>query len=300
MGALRTPDERFKDLPDWPYDSKVVDDLAGYEGLRMAYVDEGHADAEHTFLCLHGEPTWSYLYRKMIPVFRRTNARVVAPDLFGFGKSDKPEEDATYTYHFHRNSLLRLVERLDLYHVTLVVQDWGGILGLTLPMEMRERFDRILIMNTALPTGDEDLGAGFESWRAYVAEHPDLDVGRLMQRAVPGLTDEEARAYDAPFPDRRYKAGVRRFPELVPREPGMDGAEESRRAAAQLNGDFVGPIFMAIGAQDPVLGPPVMHRLRAAIPSCPAPMEIRDAGHFVPEHGERVAVEALRYFANQP
>jgi pimeloyl-ACP methyl ester carboxylesterase len=300
MSVLRTPDERFENLPKWPYESKYVDDLDGYEGLRMAYVDEGHAGAEQTYLCLHGEPTWSYLYRKMIPVFRRTDARVVAPDFFGFGKSDKPEDDATYTYHFHRNSLLRLVERLDLYHVTLVVQDWGGILGLTLPMEMRERFDRILIMNTALPDGETELGEGFESWRQYVAEHPDLDVGRLMQRAVPGISDAEAGAYDAPFPDRRYKAGVRRFPELVPRTPDMDGAEESRRAAAQLNGDFVGPIFMAIGAQDPVLGPPVMHRLRAAIPNCPAPMEIREAGHFVPEHGERVAVEALRYFSNQP
>jgi pimeloyl-ACP methyl ester carboxylesterase len=296
--ALRTPEDRFEQLVDFPYAPTYVDDLEGYAGMRMAVVDVGPADADRVFLCLHGEPTWSYLYRKMILVFEATGSRVVAPDFFGFGRSDKPVHDATYTYDFHRRALIALIARLDLGGITLVVQDWGGILGLTLPMEMPDRFERLLIMNTALPTGEHPIGPGFEAWKGFVAAHPDLEVGQLMQRAVPGLSDDEARAYDAPFPDVRFKAGVRRFPELVPVSPEMEGAETSKAALGFLRRRFTGPVFMAIGAQDPVLGPPVMRALQRAIPTCAEPLVLEDAGHFVQEHGERVATEALRYFGD--
>ena len=158
--ALRTPEKRFAMLPGLPYSPSYIEDLPGYEGLRIAYLDEGPKDAEVTFLCLHGEPTWSYLYRKMLPVFTAAGHRVIAPDLFGFGRSDKPVNDATYTFDFHRNSLLRFVERLDLTNIALVCQDWGGILGLTLPVDMQPRFSRMLIMNTALPIG-ESVSPGF-------------------------------------------------------------------------------------------------------------------------------------------
>ena len=299
MDMVRTPDHRFENLDGFPFEPRYVDDLPGFEGLRMARVDEGPADSNRVFLCLHGEPTWSYLYRKMIPVFVGSGARVVTPDLFGFGRSDKPVDDAVYTYHFHRRSLIAFIDRLGLERITLVVQDWGGILGLTLPMEMPDRIDRLVIMNTALPNGEHPLGDGFESWRAFVAGHPDLDVGRLMQRAVPGLSDGEARGYDAPFPDVRFKAGVRRFPELVPRTPDMDGADTSKAALEYLGTRFRGPVFMAVGAQDPVLGPPVMHALRRAIPGCAEPMVIEEAGHFVQEDGERVAVAALEAFGDR-
>ena len=151
MTVLRTPDDRFANLPDWPHAPHYIDDLSGYDGLRVHYVDEGPSDAAHTVLCLHGEPTWAYLYRRMIPVFREAGHRVVAPDWLGFGRSDKPEADDTYGFNWHRDMMLRLIERLDLTNITLVVQDWGGLLGLTLPHEMPERFDRLLIMNTALP-----------------------------------------------------------------------------------------------------------------------------------------------------
>jgi pimeloyl-ACP methyl ester carboxylesterase len=234
----------------------------------------------------------------MIPVFLRSGARVVAPDFFGFGRSDKPVDDSVYTYGFHRRSLIAFMERLGLEHVTLVVQDWGGILGLTLPMEMPGRIERLLIMNTALPTGDHPLGEGFESWRAFVAGRPDLDVGRLMQFAVPGLSDEAAKGYDAPFPDARYKAGVRRFPELVPRSPDMEGSEISKAALEYLGSRFEGQVFMAVGAQDPVLGPPVMQALSEAIRGCPEPMILDEAGHFVQEDGERVAIAALKAFGD--
>ena len=148
--ALRTPDDRFENLVDYPFEPNYVEDLDGYEGLRGHYVDEGSKDAEEVFLCLHGEPAWSYLYRKMIPEFVLAGGRVVAPDLLGFGKSDKPIGEDTYTFEFHRNYLIQLIERLDLKNITLVCQDWGGLLGLTLPMDMQRRFKRLIIMNTGL------------------------------------------------------------------------------------------------------------------------------------------------------
>ena len=154
---LRTPDERFANLPGYPFAPHYVEDLDGYRGLRVHYLDEGPRDAGKVFLCLHGQPTWSYLYRRMIPVFTAAGHRVVAPDLPGFGRSDKPADDARYTFMFHRDMLKNLVERLDLRNVVLTVQDWGGLLGLTLPMDMPERFSGLLIMNTAFATGDVPL-----------------------------------------------------------------------------------------------------------------------------------------------
>jgi pimeloyl-ACP methyl ester carboxylesterase len=291
--ALRTPDPRFVDLDGWPYQPRYVTDLEGYEGLRMHYVDEGPADAEHVFLCLHGEPTWAYLYRKMIPVFVEAGHRVIAPDFFGFGRSDKPVDDAVYTFGFHRGALMRFVEKLDPKNVTLVCQDWGGILGLTLPMDMPGRFSRLLVMNTAIVAGDLPASKGFLEWRDYVAKTPDLDVARLMKRACEGLTDAEAHAYAAPFPDDRYKAGVRTFPAIVPIEKDMEGADVGRRAGAFWSGEWDGPIFMAVGEKDPVLGPPVMAMMRMILKGCPEPLMLPNAGHFVQEHGDVVARAAL-------
>ena len=294
--AVRTPEARFATLTDFPWPPHYFEDLAGFEGLRLHAVDEGPRDADRTFLCLHGEPTWSYLYRKMIPIFLRAGHRVVAPDFFGFGRSDKPVEDAVYTFGFHRRTLIALIERLQLERVTLVVQDWGGILGLTLPMQMPERIDRLVLMNTALTTGDVPPTDGFLAWRAFVAGSPDLDVGNLMRRAVPGITVAEAAAYAAPFPDARAKAGVRRFPAIVPVTVDMEGADLSRRAREFFATEWRGASFMAVGAQDPVLGPPVMAALRALIPGCPEPLVLPDAGHFVQERGDVVAKAALTAF----
>ena len=297
--ALRTPDERFANLPGFTFAPRYIDDLVGYEGLRLHYVDERPARAApstQTFLCLHGEPTWAYLYRKMIPVFTAAGHRAVAPDFFGFGRSDKPVDDAVYTFGFHRNALVKFVERLDLTNVTLVVQDWGGLLGLTLPMEMPERFRRLLVMNTTLAVG-ESPSAGFDGWKAYVKANPDLNVGALMKRGTPILSSAEVAAYDAPFPDQRYKAGVRRFPELVMVSPEMEGADISRRAAKWWANEWRGQSFMAVGMKDPVLGPSVMAQLRQTIRGCPAPLEIADGGHFVQEWGEEIAQATVKAFA---
>jgi pimeloyl-ACP methyl ester carboxylesterase len=298
--ALRTPEDRFLGLPGLAFAPRYVDGLPGYESLRVHYLDErptGVASGR-TVLCLHGQPTWCYLYRKMIPSFLAAGHRVVAPDLLGFGRSDKPVDDGLYTFSFHRGMLMRFLESLDLRRVTLVVQDWGGLLGLTLPMEYPDRIDRLIVMNTGLGIG-RSLGPGFDAWKAFVAEKPDFDIGKLMKRSVAGLTDAEAAAYDAPFPDRRYRAGVRRFPALVPVEPGMDGIEVSQRAVQFFRERWSGRTFMAIGMQDPVLGPPVMHALAKIIRGCPPPLEVPQAGHFVQEHGAAVAEAALAAFGDR-
>ncbi len=293
--ALRTPDDRFVGLPGYPFAPHYRDDLAGYEGLRVHYLDEGPADAAVTFLCLHGQPTWSYLYRRMIPLFAGAGHRVVAPDLLGFGRSDKPVDDAVYSFGFHRGMLMAFIAALDLRNIVLVCQDWGGILGLTIPPTMPDRFGRLLVMNTTLPLGTSQ-GPGFDAWRAYNRSRPDLDIPALMRRSDPVITQAEAAAYGAPFPDARYKAGVRRFPELVMTSPDMEGVAEARAAADWWRNDWRGPTFMAVGMADPVLGPQVMAQLRATIHGCPPPLEIPEGGHFVQEQGERIARAALEAF----
>lgn len=297
--AVRAADERFDGLPGFAFAPHYAEDLPGYPGLRVHYLDERPAGTAsgRTFLCLHGQPTWSYLYRRMIPRFMAAGHRVVAPDLLGFGRSDQPVDDDVYTFTFHRTLLQRLIERLDLARVTLVVQDWGGLLGLTLPMEYPDRIDRLLVMNTGLGVG-RSPGPGFDAWKQFVAAKPDFAVGALMQRSIPHLTAAEAAAYDAPFPDARHRAGVRRFPALVPVAPGMDGVDVSRRAAEFLRQHWRGPAFMAIGMQDPVLGPPVMRELAGTIHGCLPPLELPQAGHFVQEWGEQVADAALQSFGD--
>ena len=294
--SLRTPDERFENLPGYSFKPHYVDDLQ--DRLRLHYIDEGPADAEHTFLCLHGEPTWAYLYRKMIPVFTAAGHRAVAPDFFGFGRSDKPIDDQVYTFDFHRETLIRFIEELDLANITLVCQDWGGILGLTLPMDMPGRFARLIVMNTAVATG-EDPGPGFLAWKGYVASNPEFDIAGLMKRAVPGIRDDECAAYMAPFPDGRYRAGVQQFPAIVPITPSMPGADTGQRAAAWLAKSWDGPTFMAVGVQDPVLGKPAMARMRQVIRGCAEPLILENAGHFVQEAGDVVARAALEAFAGQ-
>jgi haloalkane dehalogenase/tRNA(adenine34) deaminase len=296
MHALRTPDDRFAALPGFPFAPHYLDSLPSAPGLRLHYLDEGPRDAP-VALCLHGQPTWSYLYRKMIPAFLEAGLRVLAPDLFGFGRSDKPTEEAVYTFDFHRATLLDFVRHHGLLGATLVCQDWGGLLGLTLPMDLPGAFGRLIVMNTGLGTGDIPLGQGFLAWRAFNNSHPDMDIAGLMQRAVPGISPAEASAYAAPYPDATYKAGVRRFPNLVPDSPDAGGAALSRRAREWWGRDWRGDSFMAIGMQDPVLGPPAMRLLHGLIRECPAPLELPEAGHFVQEAGGVIVHAALRQFA---
>ncbi|MBC7941252.1 MAG: alpha/beta fold hydrolase [Chitinophagaceae bacterium] len=315
MTALRTPDERFAALPGWPYAPQYTQ----HAGLRVHHIDEGPRDAGVTALCLHGNPSWSYLYRHMVPVFTGAGLRVVAPDLIGFGRSDKPVDEAAHSFDIHRDMLLDFVERLNLRNILLVVQDWGGILGLTLPMAYEapkppsasapqggtsasgrpgggpQRFSRLLVMNTGLATGG--LTEGFRQWRNYSNGQPDMAVGKLIKRGKREMSDAEAAAYDAPFPDATYKAALRAFPNLVPDGADAPGAALSREAATFWRERWAGDSFMAIGMQDPVLGPPAMHALHKIIRGCPSPVEVPEGGHFVQEWGAPIARAALRHFA---
>lgn len=295
--ALRPPDGAFADLPGYPWPPHYLSDLPALAGLRLHYLDEGPVDAPLTWLCLHGNPAWSYLYRHMIPVFSAAGHRVVAPDLIGFGKSDKPKKERAHTFGWHRQVLLELVERLDLRRVVLVVQDWGGLLGLTLPLAAPERYHGLLVMNTTLATGEAPLPAGFLAWRTWCADNPAFDVARLLARGNPQLSAAECAAYGAPFPDAGHRAATRAFPARVPERAADDGAAISRAARDFWRQRWSGRSLMVIGAQDPVLGEPAMRALHADIRGCPSPWLLSEAGHFVPEHGRTIAERALRHFA---
>jgi tRNA(adenine34) deaminase len=294
--ALRTPESCFDGLPAYPWQAHFISDLPPLAGLRMHFLDEGPRDSPLTWLCLHGNPTWSYLYRHMIPHFLANGQRVVAPDLVGFGKSDKPKKESAHSFSWHREVLLEFVERLDLKNIILVVQDWGGLLGLTLPMAASARYHGLLVMNTTLGCGDEPLSPGFLAWREMCASKPDFDVGRLLARGNPQLSPQECAAYNAPFPDRGYRAALRAFPPMVPDTEDADGAAISRQARDFWRRDWRGRSMMAIGMQDPVLGWPVMQALRQVIRACPEPMRIESAGHFVQEQGDAIAKAAVHYF----
>ena len=296
MEALVTPSERFADLPGFPWAARRWSGTVT-AGLNLTYLDEGDADADRVFLCLHGNPSWGYLYRKMIPVFAASGARVVAPDLLGFGRSDKPLHESDHSFDFHRNYLLGFIEALDLRHVTLVVQDWGGLFGLTLPMAMPDRFERLLLMNTGFGTGE--VTDGFRAWRAFSNSRPDLDVGALFRRSEPTLTEAEIAAYDAPFPDARHKAALRAFPNLVPDGADAPGAAVSRDALDWFGRAWRGGSFMAIGMKDPVMGEAAMNRLRCSIPGCQEPMRLAAAGHFTQEHGADIARAALAHWGGR-
>ena len=295
--AVRTPEARFAELPGYPWAPHYLTDLPALTGLRLHYLDEGPREAPLTWLCLHGNPSWSYLYRKMIPVFLAAGQRVVAPDLIGFGKSDKPKKESAHSFSWHRQVLLEFVERLDLKNVVLVVQDWGGLLGLTLPMAAPGRYAGLLVMNTLLATGDVPLSAGFLAWREMCARKPDFEVGRLLARGNPQMTPQECAAYDAPFPDRGHRAALRAFPPMVPETEDADGAAISRQARAFWRNEWQGRSLMAVGMQDPVLGLPVMQELQKIIRNCPEPLRIDNGGHFVQEQGEAIAHAAVPHFS---
>jgi len=253
MRCLRTPDERFTDLPDYPFAPNYVeiDDTDGGT-LRVHYVDEGPADGP-IVLCMHGEPSWSYLYRKMIPPLVDAGLRVIAPDLVGFGKSDKPSERSDYTYARHVAWMqAAIIDHLDLRGATFFGQDWGGLIGLRLVAENADRFDRVIIGNTGLPTGDGPLSKAFLWWQEFSQTTPVFDVGFMLQAStVTELSPGEVAAYDAPFPDDSYQAGARIFPTLAPTTPD-DPAAEANRAAWRVFKDWTKPFICCFSDRDPL------------------------------------------------
>ncbi|MEC8522140.1 MAG: haloalkane dehalogenase [Actinomycetota bacterium] len=253
MQVVRTPDERFEALPDFPFAPHYVeiDDAEGGR-LRVHYVDEGPRDG-HTVLLLHGEPSWCFLYRRIIPQLVDGGCRVIAPDLVGFGKSDKPTEKSDYTYNRHVNWMqAAIIDHLDISDATFFGQDWGGLIGLRLVAENSSRFARVVISNTGLPTGDHPLTEAFMAWQRYSKTSPDFEIGRIINAAtVRELSADEIAAYDAPFPDDSYKAGARIFPSLVPTAPD-DPTASANRAAWEIFQRWEKPFLCCFSDRDPV------------------------------------------------
>ncbi len=279
MNILRTPDERFLKLPGYEFEPHYAD----IGEMRMHYVDEGPAGASPVLL-MHGEPSWSYLYRHMISPIASAGLRAIAPDLIGFGKSDKPSKQNDYSYEKHVAWMKQFLEKIDLQNITLVCQDWGSLIGLRLAAENEGRFDRIVLANGGLPTGDGKMPLVFRIWRAFARFSPWFPIGRIVQSGtVSDLSSDIVAAYDAPFPNATYKAGTRAFPRLVPTTPD-DPAAPANRAAWEIFRSWQKPFLTAFSNRDPI----TRGLDRAFAERVPGARDqphttIRNAGHFLQE-----------------
>lgn len=254
MKILRTPDSRFSSLPQYDFEPRYVEVPSGEgESIRVHYLDAGPRDAEEIALLLHGEPTWSFLYRKMVGPIAGSGLRVVAPDLVGFGRSDKPADRNDYTYARHVEWMRSaLFDSLGLSRVTMVGQDWGGLIGLRLVAEHPDRFSRVVAANSGLPTGDAHPSKAFLSWQRFSQEVPEMPIGRIVAGGCTTELDEDVvAAYDAPFPDESFKEGARQFPLLVPSRPDDPASEANRRAWQSLS-QFRRPFLCAFSDGDPI------------------------------------------------
>ena len=302
MEFLRTPDSRFANLPGYAFSPHylLVDDGEGGQ-LRVHYLDEGPASADPVLL-MHGEPSWSYLYRKMIPILVAAGHRVIAPDLIGFGRSDKPTRRQDYSYQRHVGWMQSLLDQLQLERITLVCQDWGGLLGLRLVAAHPERFARVVAANTMLPTGDHNPGEAFKNWQKFSQQVPVFPAGGVIKGGTTiALPQAVIDAYDAPYPDESYKEGARQFPLLVPITPD-DPASAANRAAWQVLGQWHKPFLTAFSDSDPITagGDKLMQKL---IPGTrgQAHTTILNAGHFLQEdQGEQLAEVVVKFIAATP
>jgi haloalkane dehalogenase len=299
VDVLRTPDDRFARLPGWPYEPYYTDVPQG-DGrgtLRIHHVDEGPAGAP-PILCLHGEPSWGYLYRKMITPLVAAGHRVVVPDLVGFGRSDKPADRGDYTFQRHVEWLAAWLSANDVEQATVVGQDWGGLIGLRLVAEHPDRFDRVVAANTFLPTGDRPPGEAFLAWQTYSQEAPDFNVGRIVQGGclTRPLPAEVVAAYDAPFPDDSYKAGARQFPMLVPTSPD-DPAAPANRAAWNVLEQWDKPFLCAFSDGDAITRGGDRYFLDRVPGTKGQPhVTIEGGGHFLQEdRGEELAAAIIAF-----
>ena len=285
--VLRTPDDRFANLPGFPYEPKYLE----IEGLRMAYVEHGSGDP---ILLLHGEPTWSYLYRHMIPSLSRAG-RVIAPDLIGFGRSDKPKATNAYTYKSHARWLRQFIESLDLRNITLVCQDWGGLLGLRVLAQIPDRFRHLVAMNTGISPGGPP-GEAFLKWRNFSQRVESMDVGRMMRNTLTKrqLTDAEAAAYAAPFPSKEYQTAALVFPRLVPIRKDHPGAYDNRLAIERLKTLDL-PVLLPWGEKDAITAPAEPY-LRSIFKNTAPRLIIEGAGHFIQEDAGREVADCILHW----
>ena len=301
MKLLRTPDDRFENLPGYPFKPHylTIKDRSEDVGVRIHYIDEGEAGAQPV-LMLHGEPSWSFLYRKMVSPFTRAGYRAVAPDLPGFGKSDKPAKRTDYSYARHVAWMQDWLQAMDLKNIILICQDWGGLIGLRLVAAEPDRFARVVTTNTMLPTGDHSPGDAFMQWQKFSQEVPVFPTGQIVHKGtVAGLSDAEIAAYDAPFPDESFKEGARQFPTLVPTTPD-DPESQANRDAWKLLMGFEKPWLCAFGDSDPITAAaaPVIQKL---IPGCQNQphTNLQGGGHFIQEDcGEELSQVVIKWLAN--
>ena len=299
VAFVRTPDERFADIPEFAYEPNYVE----VDGLRVAYIDEGGSPEGRTILLLHGEPTWSFLYRRMIPTLVAAGHRIIAPDLIGFGRSDKPTERSAYTYNGHVSWMKEFLGHFpDVTSFDAFLQDWGGLIGLRVASELPDRFGQLVLANTALPHG-ESPGAGFDFWLELSQTLDPLHCGMLVNNAVSSreLTDAEQAAYQAPFPDESYMAGAREFPCLVPITPEHGGVAENKAARAVMSA-WTKPVLLLWGRADPVLGHLDADFLELIPGTEGQPHQAYDNGnHFIQDDIGAPLAEAMNdWFATRP
>jgi haloalkane dehalogenase len=297
MELLRTPDERFQNLPNFPYQPNYLE----IDGIRIHYVDEGPNDAE-VVLLMHGEPSWSFLYRHMIPILVKAGLRAVAPDLVGFGRSDKPTKQEDHTYAKHVKWMSALVNEVDLKRITLFCQDWGSLIGLRVAIENQDRFSRIVLSNGGLPTGEREMTEAFLNWRRFSRESPAFDVGRIIQGGTTtNLTEDIMNAYDAPFPDDSYKAGARILPSLVP--ISIDDPEhEANKKAAEKFLQWEKPFLTCFSDSDPVTrGGDIIWQNNIPGAKGQNHTTIKNASHFVQEDkGPELADLIIEFIKTNP
>ncbi|MFK8032278.1 MAG: haloalkane dehalogenase [Gammaproteobacteria bacterium] len=292
MSVLRTPDDRFANLPGYSFEPRYVD----IDGMRMHYVDEGPADGD-VVLMLHGEPSWSYLYRHMIPVIAQAGFRAIAPDLIGFGRSDKLSGQNDYTYAKHVSWMKHFLESVDLTQINLVCQDWGSLIGLRLAAENQQRFSRIVLANGGLPTGDQEMPKAFKLWQKFARFSPVFPIGKIINGGcTTSLTPDVIAAYDAPFPGSKYKAAARAFPKLVPTRPD-DPASAANRSAWEVFSRWDKPFLTAFSNKDPITrGGDVQWQTKVPGAKGRNHKTIQGGGHFLQEDkGEELAQAVIDF-----
>tara|TARA_B100000287_G_scaffold151756_1_gene143519 strand:+ start:377 stop:1372 length:996 start_codon:yes stop_codon:yes gene_type:complete len=295
----RTSNEKLFNIPDFPYEDKYINNIKGfddYKDIRMAYVDEGDNNSELTFLMLHGSPTWSYLWRHFIKEIVDANYRAVALDMIGFGRSDKPLDEKAYTFESMRSSIINAIEQLDLKNVVLVVHEWGGFLGLTIPMEIRDRIDAIIIHNTILTTGNQLMSDSYSDWRKYISDNPDLNVRAIMARTNKILNLKECNTYHAPYDSFESKIALRTMPKIYPDHPNKPGAELAQQSLEWLSTEFEGLILAISGMRDPLFPQEAQNAFISSIPGVVKLPGVDNAGHFLPEWAMEYGKDLINNF----